>query len=544
MFSSNRLGLPSSFEFRLGLILSSLQGIFAVALLATSAWLISRAAEQPPVMYLMVAVVGVRGFALGRAAFRYGERILLHDSAFRMLAKVRPLVFKKLIPFSPAGTMNQSSGQVLSRVVQDVEELQNLPLKVISPLVQSLVVSILSVSLFSILLPSASIVLLATLSAAFLIAIPVSGAIAKQSAKDRSSVIGEIHENIIEVLENHDVLYSYGWLENRMKRIDALHNQLVKIKHRDSLSVGVGQALFIWLSNVAVIASTWLGAQAVFQHVQPGVNLALFALVPIALFDVVSLSQPVFASWRRYAKSEDRVREILNREIPAELKLEDGHLNLHSFEGIKFQNIDLKYPGGPDVVRSVSFELLPGETFLIRGASGSGKSTIAIAMARFLEPSSGQILLNGKRIQKFQIDSIRKKIGYIEQNPTIFMGTLEANLLIAKPSATEQEMLNVLQRVGLSQTFELRGGLKTEVGERGVLVSGGEAQRIAMARALLADFDLVILDEPTASLDRESADALMIDLLTAAKNRSNRAIVLISHDQELIPLADKVLDLG
>ena len=176
-----RLGLPNTRIFYLGLFISLLQAVSAVALLATSAWLISRASEQPPVMYLMIAVVGVRGFALGRAAFRYGERILLHDAAFKMLATTRPGIFEKLIPLSPAGLGDSSHGQVMSKVVADVDELQNLPLRVIAPIFQSFTVSILTVLGLALLLPSAALSLFLALLATFLIAMPLSGLVSRLS---------------------------------------------------------------------------------------------------------------------------------------------------------------------------------------------------------------------------------------------------------------------------------------------------------------------------------------------------------------------------
>ena len=187
------MGLPKTSQFKIGLFVAVLQAIFSVALLATSAWLISRAAEQPPIMYLSIAVVGVRGFAVGRSAGRYAERILLHDSAFKMLKLERPRILEKLIPFAPAGMPDR--GATISRLVNDVDELQNLPIRVIAPVVQSMVVSILAVFGVMLLLPSAALVLLSTLLASFFLAFPLSAWASARadstSAKTKSELVSD-----------------------------------------------------------------------------------------------------------------------------------------------------------------------------------------------------------------------------------------------------------------------------------------------------------------------------------------------------------------
>ena len=177
---------------------------------------------------------------------------------------------------------------------------------------------------------------------------------------------------------------------------------------------------------------------------------------------------------------------------------------------------------------------------VIQSLSGSGKTTIALALLRFLELSSGRYQINGSDVADYSESSIRETIGLVEQDPTIFLGTVRANLLIARPMANDLELWNALRRVGLERLFANRQGLDTELGERGVLISGGEAQRLALARALLANFAVLVLDEPTANVDQVSARNLVSDLLAAAKLNSNRAIVLITHDVELAKLADKI----
>lgn len=535
-----RLGLPKTKLFGLGLIVSGLQGLSAVALLAASAWLISRAAEQPPVMYLMIAVVGVRGFALGRAGFRYGERLMLHDAAFRKLSEIRPKIFEKLIPFLPAGLGAERRGDTITRVGADVDELQNLPLRVISPIFQSALVSVFAVIGLGLLLPSAAVALLLFLLAAFFFAMPLSGFISKVSDLERATVNAKLATQSIEVLEHLDVLKAYGWLSSKLHDLAETDEVLNRIGKRKSLGNGVGQAIFSLLAAAATLVSAIIGARSVANLELPGVLLALIALIPMAVFDVASNTQPAISAFRAYRSSAKRILQIQSKQLPAELLPIFGNQEVSGFKNLNLKHVAIAYPESKPVFQDLNFELNAGETIAIQGQSGSGKTTIALALLRFLDLRSGGYQINGSDIAKYSESSIRKTIGLVEQDPTIFLGTVRANLQVAYPKASDVEIWNILDRVGLRSLFANRQGLDTELGERGVLISGGEAQRLALARALLANFQVLVLDEPTANVDKDSARNLVSDLLAAAKLNSNRAIVLITHDAELAKLADKV----
>lgn len=535
-----RLGLPKTKLFGLGLVVSALQGLSAVALLAASAWLISRAAEQPPVMYLMIAVVGVRGFALGRAGFRYGERLMLHDAAFRKLSEIRPKIFEKLIPFLPAGLGAERRGDTITRVGADVDELQNLPLRVISPIFQSALVSVFAVIGLGLLLPSAAVALLLFLLAAFFFAMPLSGFISKVSDLERATVNAKLATQSIEVLEHLDVLTAYGWLSSKLHDLAETDEVLNRIGKRKSLGNGVGQAIFSLLATTATLVSAIIGARSVANLELPGVLLALIALIPMAVFDVASNTQAAISAFRTYRSSAKRILQIQSKQLPAELLPIFGNQEVSGFKNLNLKHVAIAYPESKPVFQDLNFELNAGETIAIQGQSGSGKTTIALALLRFLDLRSGGYQINGSDIAKYSESSIRKTIGLVEQDPTIFLGTVRANLQVAYPKASDVEIWNILDRVGLRGLFANRQGLDTELGERGVLISGGEAQRLALARALLANFQVLVLDEPTANVDKDSARNLVSDLLAAAKLNSNRAIVLITHDAELAKLADKV----
>jgi ABC-type transport system involved in cytochrome bd biosynthesis fused ATPase/permease subunit len=215
-----------------------------------------------------------------------------------------------------------------------------------------------------------------------------------------------------------------------------------------------------------------------------------------------------------------------------------GALSLEDIDSLELDSVDLGYPGSETVVKEFSLRLSKGDSLAITGASGVGKSTIALALSGLLHPRAGALKINGINASSFANDSIRLKIGYLEQNAMVFSTTVAANLRVAKSDASETELIQVLTHVGLWPTFEAREGLQTQVGEHASLISGGEAQRLALARALLADFNCIILDEPTASVDQRLARALVSDMLAAAETQS-RIIVLVTHDVELAKLTNR-----
>ena len=538
------LGVPRDSFFTWGLVASALQGLSAVALLAVSAWLISRAAEVTSIVYLGIAIVGVRGFAVGRATFRYSERLLLHESAFRMLASIRPVLFSKVAPFIPAGMVQAGRGETMAKIVNDVDALQNLSLRVIAPLVQSIVVAAASVVFMWMLLPASGFALLLILIAAFFVAIPVSARLARASDVSESPTKAQMANLSLDLLENLDVYIAYGWIDSKRVEIAQAENRLQKSLTNSAVSNGLGSALFALLSTLAVLSGAFFGGTAVIGQVLPGATLAVFVLLPLAIFEVVQNAQPTLSALRKFKVSSGRVTALLEREVPSALRFESGEGKLETFESIDLRSVSVTYPASPQpslVDFDLSFKL--GDSLMIIGESGAGKSTLALLLTRLIQPSSGEFLINGKPAGVFDPDAVRRIVGLVEQNPMVFLGDVRANLEFAKPGASDEELRNVLTQVGLWSMFVEREGLDTQLGDRGVLISGGEAQRLALARAILADFKVFILDEPTANVDSDTAKALLSDLLRIAKGAGERTVLLISHEQDFRRLVDRTVEI-
>ena len=525
-----RLAQPPAKRFAFGLLLGILASGSAVALLATSAWLITRAAEQPPILFLSFAVVGVRAFALGRAFFRYVERLVTHDAAFRSLAVLRTGIFHRLIPIAPDGLGGTRRGDLLTRLVSDVDQLQDLPLRVVQPLATSLVVSVLSVVAVSIFLPGAALTLLVALVIAAVLGTIVHSSITATADRSVAPLRAELAQLILDFVSRLDVLTAFGVTAQREAAIAEADSRLRSAHLRQALGAGVVTAAVALLSGAAMMGALFMAAPAHSAGDITGPALALVVLVPIAVFEAFGMVPLAVGAWRQVRVSARRIAEVVPATIPAEIPV--AHDNPTVIPAgpvtLTLDRVSARWPASPTrALRNVSVTVAPGDCLLVTGESGAGKTTLAHVLVRFLDHEGGYTL-GGVDVHDRDPDAVRTIVGLCEQSPHLFDDTIRQNLLFARESATDDDLHAVLASVGLDEWVRERGGLDSPVGERGSLVSGGQSQRIALARALLAEFPILVLDEPTANVDVDRADALMADLLRAAAS-ANRAVIVISH---------------
>ena len=507
----------------------------AVALLACSAWLITRAAEMPPIMFLGMAVVGVRAFALSRAAFRYLERLLSHDAAFRQLGELRLGIFARLLPLAPAGLTGTRRGDLLTRLVRDVDDLQDLPLRVVQPLATSGLVAVLSVIGVWLVLPAAGLTLLLCLILAGVVGTLVSVALSARSERALAPLRGALADEVLEVVENLDVLTAFGALDTRLDTLRAVEDRLRTASLRRSTGAGVQAAVISLCAGAATVLALLAAIPALGAGGFSGPALAVIVLVPMAVFEVFAMIPPALSAWRQVRSSAERVAtavpERIPAEIPADAAPEDASAPTNLPTGsptLELTGLGASWPGADQPALSgVTLTLAAGDRVHLAGASGAGKTTLAQTLVRFLD-YTGSYTVNGVQARELAPAQVRQVVGLCEQRPWLFDDTVRQNLLFAKDTATDDDLLDVLARVGLSDWVRQRGGLDARVGERGALVSGGQAQRIALARALLADFPVLIVDEPTANVDTGLGDALVRDILSASAG-AGRAVLLISH---------------
>lgn len=564
-----------------GLSFGVLADFCAVALLGLSMWLIVRAGEQPPILFLTFAIVSVRAFAIGRAAFRYAERLASHDAALAQLATLRSETFAALIPRVPGAIETHRRGEVLAAFVDDVDQLQDEPLRVRQPLIVSGIVVGLSVVVVTLIAPLAGLVLLGLLAVSGGVAVLVARRMAGAYDRELSAARARLVDALLDRFAAAEVLAAYGALPAQRARVAAAEAHLSDVQLRRSGSAGLTGALLTLGAGVA----TLLTFAALTPRLDAGTLTApLFAaivIVPAAVFEIFTQVPAALAARRAVEASADRIAELTEAPLPAEIPGEDaaeisaddagepvdardtGEPGLVARASetsgsrtmpviapsstappstappstaplMAVRDLAVRHPGaGRDAVNGVSFTLDAGQTLVITGDSGAGKSTLALALVRLLD-YRGSYKLRGIEARELPLAEVRRTVGLCEQTPHLFNTDLRQNLKFARDTASDDELMAALDRVGLGQWARDRGGLNAAVGERGGLVSGGQAQRIALARAILADFPVVVLDEPTAGVDRELADRLLGDLLGAVPD--DRAVILITHT-ELPPQA-------
>ncbi|WP_327414977.1 thiol reductant ABC exporter subunit CydD [Streptomyces sp. NBC_01233] len=526
-------------RFRLGLLLGALAVGCSVGLMAVSGWLISRASEQPPVLYLMVAVTATRTFGLGRAVFRYAERLVSHDAVLRMLADLRVSVYRRLERIAPAGLREHRRGDLLARLVADADALQDYWLRWLLPVGTAVLVGTGSVAFTTWLLPEAGAVLAAGLLAAGMGVPLVSGACARRAEHRLAPARGELATRVADLLTGTAELTVAGALEDRKGRARESDGLLTRIAARGAAASGLGGGLSALVCGLTVVAAAAVAANAVHDGRLSGVAMAVAVLTPLAAFEAVN-GLPLAVQYRqRVRRSAERVYEVIDAPVPVAEPERPAAAPASPFP-LRLTGLAARHPGQDrDALRGLDLTLEAGRRIAVVGSSGSGKTTLAQVMLRFLDPSQGAYTLDGTDARTLDGDDVRALVGLCAQDAHIFDSSVRENLRLARTGASEEQLRDVLAAARLLEWADgLPDGLDTLVGEHGERISGGQRQRLALARALLADFPVLVLDEPAEHLDLATADALTADLLAATEGRTT---VLITHRLAGLEAVDEVL---
>ncbi|MEU8773086.1 thiol reductant ABC exporter subunit CydD [Streptomyces sp. NPDC048606] len=530
---------PWQGRFRLGLLLGALAVGCGVGLMAVSGWLISRASEQPPVMYLALAATATRAFGIGRAAFRYAERLVSHDAVLRMLAELRVSVYRRLERIAPAGLRAQRRGDLLSRLVADADALQDYWLRWLLPVGTAVLVGTGSVAFTAWLLPEAGAVLAVGLLVAG-VAVPLIGAACARGAERRlAPARGELSTRVADLLTGTAELTVAGALADRKRRVRESDGVLTRIASRGAAAGGVGGGLSALVCGLTVVGAALVGANALADGRLRGVALAVVVLTPLAAFEAVN-GLPLAVRYRqRVRRSAERIHEVVDAPAPvvepaAPLPAPDSPFPL------RLTALAARHPGQDAyALRGMDLTLEAGRRVAVVGPSGSGKTTLAQVLLRFLDPAEGTYTLGRNDARLLDGDDVRRTVGLCAQDAHIFDSSVRENLRLARTGASEAELRGALAAARLLEWADgLPEGLDTLVGEHGQRISGGQRQRLALARALLADFPVLVLDEPAEHLDLATADALTADLLAATEGRTT---VLITHRLAGLEAVDEVL---
>jgi ATP-binding cassette, subfamily C, bacterial CydCD len=523
----------------LALLLGSLALGSAVGLMAVSGWLISRASEQPPVLYLMMAVTATRAFGIGRAVFRYAERLVSHDAVLRMLADLRVSVYRRLERIAPAGLGRTRRGDLLARLVQDVDALQDYWLRWLLPVGAALLVGVGSVGFTAWMLPEAGAVLAVGLLVAGVAVPAAGGALARRAERRLAPARGTLATAVADLLRGCAELTVSGALRGRIERARDADRALTSIASRQAAATALGAGLSALVCGLTVAAAALVGVQAVRDGRLDGVALAVIVLTPLAAFEAVT-GLPLAVQYRqRVKRSAERVFEVLDAPVPVQEPRTPAAPPASPFP-LELSGLSARYAGQERLaLDGFGLTLEAGRRVAVVGASGSGKTTLAQVLLRFLDVEHGTYRLGGVPAWELDGDAVRRLVGLCAQDAHLFDSSVRENLRLAKVGADDGELREALRRARLLDWVDgLPAGLDTLVGEHGSRLSGGQRQRLALARALLADFPVLVLDEPAEHLDLATADALTDDLLRATEGRTT---VLITHRLHGLDAVDEVV---
>ena len=532
------LAAPSAGWMALALALGVATVASGVGLVGTSAWLISSAALHPSIADLEVAIVGVRFFGIARGVFRYLERLVSHSANFKLLANLRTWFYERLEPLAPARLQIYKSGDLLSRAVMDIDTLENFYVRVVSPIIVALVVTV-GMSWF---IGGFNPLLTPILAGGLLIsgiALPLFIYIAgRKPSRQMVTLRAEMSGQMVDDLLGMSDLLAYQQEPEVLARLAELSKFQGRAQMRLALAGGAGSALSSLLSNLTLWAVLVTTIPLVSSGRLDGILLAVVVLLTMASFEAVQPLPQAAQNLESSLEAADRLFSLAD-STPAVSEPPEP-LAVSKAPAIAIAGLSFRYEEGlSKVLDDINLELPFGKHVAVVGPSGAGKSTLLNLLLRFWDYGEGSILLDGRELRDFSGDDVRQHVSVISQSTHLFAATLKQNLLLAKPAADEAQLQRVLESVELSEwQANLPEGLDTWLGEGGVKMSGGERQRLAIAQALLKDAPILYLDEPTSNLDATTERKLLTLLDEVMRNKS---VLWVTHRLAGLEKADEIV---
>ena len=523
----------------LSVLLSTLTIGSSVALIGTSAWLISTAGLHPSVADLGVSVVGVRFFGIARGLFRYQERLVSHNVTFRLLARLRVWFYEKLEPLAPARLMEYKSGDLLARVIGDVETLENFYVRVISPSLTAILIGVSVAMFFAAFYPPIAFVLITFFLILGLVLPALSQVTSRKPGQQLITQRADIQSQLVDGIQGIADLLAFGRGADRLQQISIAGKSYGKTQKQMARISGVHSALGTLFTNLGV----WLVLLLVIPQVTAGnikgVMLGTFALMTLASFEAVMPLPLAAQMWSASKEAARRLFEVVDAEPAVKgtsgRKLETDLPNTLQFSGLSFS-----YPNQmPPALERLSFTVPQGRSIAIVGPSGAGKSTIANLLLRFWDYEAGEITLGSESLKALDQDDVRKRFALVSQNSYFFNTTIRENLRLARRSAKPEEIEAAARAAQIHEfIMTLPKSYDTLIGEQGIRLSGGERQRLAVARALLKNAPILIFDEPTANLDPQTEKRVLDTLFEIMRNRTS---LLITHRLVGLENVDEIL---
>ncbi|MGK3224787.1 cysteine/glutathione ABC transporter ATP-binding protein/permease CydC [Enterobacter soli] len=524
----------------LGIVLAIVTLLASIGLLTLSGWFLSASAVVGVAgLYsfnYMLPAAGVRGAAITRTAGRYFERLVSHDATFRVLQHLRIYTFSKLLPLSPAGLARFRQGELLNRVVADVDTLDHLYLRVISPLVGAFVVIVVvTLGLCTLDVPIALTLGGIMLLTLFLLP-PLFYRAGKPTGENLTRLRGEYRQQLTSWLQGQAELTIFGASQRYRARMESTELNWHEAQRRQSELTAFSQALMMLIGGFAVVAMLWMASGGVGGNTQPGALIALFVFCALAAFEALAPVTGAFQHLGQVIASAVRITQITEQE--PEVQFQAQQTAVPPQVALQLQDITFAYAGQTqNALEGVNLSVPAGARIALLGRTGCGKSTLLQLLTRAWDPQHGNVLFNDVPLREFSEHALRKTVSVVPQRVHLFSATLRENLRLAAPEASDNVLSAMLERVGLHKLLE-DDGLNSWLGEGGRQLSGGELRRLAIARALLHDAPLMLLDEPTEGLDA-TTESQILDLLANAM--AGKTVIMVTHRLRGLASFDQII---
>ncbi|WP_337015769.1 heme ABC transporter ATP-binding protein/permease CydC [Leclercia sp. AS011] len=512
----------------LGVVLAIVTLLASIGLLTLSGWFLSASAVAGFAgLYsfnYMLPAAGVRGTAITRTAGRYFERLVSHDATFRVLQHLRVTTFSKLLPLSPAGLARYRQGELLNRVVADVDTLDHLYLRVISPLVGALVVIVVVTLGLCLLDVNIALVLGGIMLLTLFLLPPLFYRAGKPTGENLTRLRGEYRQQLTGWLQGQAELTIFGASRRYRAQMENTELNWHEAQRKQSELTALSQALMLLIGGFAVMAMLWMASGGVGDNTQPGPLIALFVFCALAAFEALAPVTGAFQHLGQVVASALRITQITGQEPEVQFSTADS--DVPEQLALRLTDVSFAYDSqAQPALDHINLTIPAGAHVAVLGRTGCGKSTLLQLLTRAWDPAQGQILFNDTPLTAMSEPALRKTVSVVPQRVHLFSATLRDNLLLAAPGAADDVLSAMLEKVGLHKLLEDEG-LNSWLGEGGRQLSGGELRRLAIARALLHNAPLMLLDEPTEGLDA-TTERQILDLLE--KEMQGKTVLMVTH---------------
>ncbi|MEC6822631.1 cysteine/glutathione ABC transporter ATP-binding protein/permease CydC [Photobacterium piscicola] len=517
------------FGLTLGMILGLLTLLSAISLLTLSGWFIAASAVagltliSSQTFNYMVPGAGVRGFSMARTAGRWAERVVSHNATFKLLADLRLFFFRKLTPLIPGRHANLRDADLLNRLVADVDAMDHVYLRLVSPLIIGVLGIVIVTGFLAWFDPTIGFTLGGILLALMIILPIVFYRLGKRNGETLTHAKANYRIRLLDWIQGHAELLLFNAEERYRQQAEAEQDKLLDAQRKMAGLTGIANGLLMTATGWTLVIILWIAANGIAGHA-PDPFVAMVAFTTMASFEMMMPVAGAFQYLGQTLSSAKRLNEII--EATPDTVFDPQGYNAVAHGDICFNDISYTYYGSDKpVVKHLSLNIKQGEKLALLGRTGCGKSTLLQLLTRSWDPQQGSIAIDGVPLPTWSEPALRNAITVVSQRVDIFNGSLRENLVLAKPNATEQQFVDVLNKVGLSSLLD-DNGLDTWLGDGGRHISGGERRRIGIARALLHDAPILLLDEPTEGLDRRTEQQILSLLLEFAKDKT---VVFITH---------------